>query len=129
MERIEFSFSAERKAAMAGGGLITGQSSSYKGETIVISLTAPWYKKDAEGKPTQEQRTKSGALGVITTHGWLNASELLTFMEKLKDNEVYKKIIETEKVNDKRKYSLKIDPSYAFKLSIDNKGKIEKVES
>jgi hypothetical protein len=129
METIVFDFATEKKAAQAGGGLITGSSSTYKNQTIVISLTAPWYKKDSDGNPTNEQRTKSGALGVITSHGWLNASELLSFMETLSNEEVYGKLISVEKKNNKNILKLNIDPTYSFKLSVDGKGKISKVEA
>lgn len=129
METIVFDFATEKKAAQAGGGLITGSSSTYKNQTIVISLTAPWYKKDADGNPTSEQRTKSGALGVVTSHGWLNASELLTFLETLSKDEVYGKLILSEKKNNKTTNKLNIDPTYSFKLTIDGKGKISKVEA
>jgi len=129
MERIEFNFADEKKAAQAGGGLITGNSSTYKGQTITMALTAPWYKKDSNGDPTTETRTKSGALGITTTHGWLNGSELLTFMEGLSGQDVFTKLIETKTVSNKKKYSLIIDPTFNFKMSIDNKGKIAKVES
>lgn len=130
MSNIRFSAFEEESKAANSGGLV---SAKHLGSSVILELTAQWEK---DGKT----RTKSGALGVTTTDGWMNASELITYLGKLDENdEVRQALIEpievtpATKVGNKNvpavvEYELVVGSAQAIEVHFNKDGKLTKVE-
>ena len=129
METINFNLSEEAKVSNSGGLA----ANKCEGKLTEIALTSQWSKNGFD-------RTKNGtgALGVNTTLGWLNASMLITYLMKLDgENPVRVMLIEEEteekKVGNKKVQvptgngTLNIDDTNVFFMKTDSNGSITEV--
>ena len=131
MEKITIDVNQEILNAGKGGIA----SAKHAGSTVTMSLVSQWFRKDADGNPTNESRTKNGSLGATTSEGWLNLSALIKFLNSVQ-GEVKNKLMPTEQVTEtvngitttSLKTSIVFNPTYMFKISFNKEGGITKVE-
>lgn len=147
-QNIRFSsFQQEAKVANTGGLA----SEKNKGKTVALNILRPWVAKDGR---TRTGKEGNGSLGVDTTEGWLNASQLIAFLGELDPSSatvsaLVQKIVITPEVQavaavpkvgntpakpavaavpEVAEYELIIDSSITVSITFDDSGKIVGVE-
>ena len=123
MSNITFkSFEDETKAAISGLA-----SQNFAGKTVKLELVSPWEKKDEKGVSYNRTKLGKGSLGVNTTAGWLNASELIAHLGTL-DDKKDKARIALIKPGKNKELELVVGTAQSINITFDDKGKIAKVE-
>jgi len=98
-------------------------------EAREIRILAKWFKKDAEGNVTTQDRTGTdgkGSLGCTTTLGWANLSKIILAIQKLNtDDQLRLKLWAGDAETQGKTGKFTIDPTVSFWLKCKDKNTID----